>query len=128
MRRSGWPLVIVALLALVAAGAFAYRYFQPAGPLMPAERVERKTEAEPERAAGAADPAADLATMPPSAQNEIDCVDRLLSRPAAADVDQKAEWDRCRALGEAAVADEARREQDAARAGNGAGDRAPPRP
>ena len=132
MRRSRWTFVVFALLALIVAGALAYNYTQPTSPPLPSEQVERRGEGRDARTPGVTNMTADSANLPPSAQNEIDCVDRLLSSAAPADVDQKAEWDRCRALGDAAVAAEARREQEAEAAGNttgsATGNRAAPRP
>jgi hypothetical protein len=98
-----WILALLTVLALILAGGLYY-FTQPVRPPLPSEQVERRRPPSPvpqesgvPNGAGVADPAG----LTPSAQNELNCVDRLLQRGAAEGVDLKAEWDRCAALGEA---------------------------
>jgi len=96
--RARWTLSIFALIAVIAAGALFYPLTRPTQPPLPSEQVEQRSSPPAVGASGVADPAG----MAPSAQNELECVDRLLRNGSPADADPKAEWERCAALGEAA--------------------------
>lgn len=98
--RVRWTLIVIAIVAVIIAGAVAYPLAQPAPPPLPSEDVEAKSGTPAVLPGRTIDPAG----LGPSAQNELECVDRLLQGGAPADSDPKAEWERCAALGEAARA------------------------
>lgn len=96
-----WILTVLTLVALVAVGVLAYEHLRPGIPPLPRDEVESRRSPAAADARPTAAEQAELEGLAPSVQNELNCVDRLLEQGAVEGVELNAQWERCRALGEA---------------------------